>query len=120
HAVPPSRRAPAAPPSGEAAPRRGARSTSAAEHKRQQVAARRQERRTAALRTRIADLERRIAAREEPVRTLEASMAEPGFYENAERARQAVDRHQRLMWEVGDLMNQWEALESEAAERASS
>ena len=114
-----SRSAPGEAPTGGASPRRGARSRSAAEHKRQQVEARRQERRIAALRTRIADLERRIAEREEAVRTLEASMAEPGFYENAERARQAVERHEKLMWEVGDLMSQWEALESEAAEQAS-
>ena len=72
----------------------------------------------AALRNRITELERRIAEREQAVRTLEASMAAPGFYENAEKAQQAVERHQRLMWEVGDLMNQWEALESEAAEQA--
>ena len=103
----------AAPPTGTPGSSR-----SAAEHKRQQVAARRQERRMAALRNRIAELERRIAEREETVRTLEASMAAPGFYENPEKAQQAVERHQRLMWEVGDLMNQWEALESEAAARA--
>jgi hypothetical protein len=24
-----------------------------------------------------------------------------------------IDRHQALMWEVGDLMNQWEALQTE-------
>ena len=111
-----SARGAAPPPAGT--PGSGAGSRSAADHKRQQVAARRQERRIAALRNRIAELERRIAEREEAVRTLEASMAAPGFYENAEKARQAVERHQRLMWEVGDLMNQWEALEREAAEQA--
>ena len=111
--------APAA-PAANAAPRpRARRSEGAAEHKRQQVAARRHERRIDALRTRIADLERRIAEREETVRTLEASMAAPGFYEDAARAQQAVERHQMLMWEVGDLMNQWEALEREAAAQAS-
>ena len=112
------RGSPRAAPPRAGTPGSDARSRSAAEHKRQQVAARRQERRIAALRNRIAELERRIAEREEAVRTLEASMAAPGFYENAEKARQAVERHQRLMWEVGDLMNQWEALESEAAEQA--
>ena len=116
---PPARSAPPA-SAANAAPRpRSGRSEGAAEHKRQQVASRRHERRVTALRTRIADLERRIAEREEAVRTLEASMAAPGFYEDAERAQQAVTRHETLMWEVGDLMNQWEALEHEAAERAS-
>ena len=91
---------------------------SAAEHKRLQVESRRQQRKLDALRKRIADLERRIAAREETVRKLEADMAAPGFYTDQASAEEAVRRHQTLMWEVGDLMNQWEALEREAAERA--
>jgi hypothetical protein len=28
-----------------------------------------------------------------------------------------VDRHQALMWEVGDLMHKWEQLQSEDAEQ---
>ena len=117
--VRPSGQSPAAPaPAKPAAQGDGERARTAAEHKRRQVAARRRERGLLALRNRIADLERRIAEREEAVRTLESSMAAPGFYEDAARAQQAVERHQKLMWEVGDLMNQWEALEHEAAERA--
>jgi hypothetical protein len=27
-----------------------------------------------------------------------------------------IDQHQALMWEVGDLMGQWEALQEHAAE----
>ena len=91
---------------------------SAAEHKRQQVEARRQQRKLDGLRKRIADLERRIAEREEAIRKLEADMAAPGFFTDQASAEDAVKRHQELMWEVGDLMNQWEALEQEAAERA--
>jgi len=30
-----------------------------------------------------------------------------------------IDRHQALMWEVGDLMAQWEALQEHAGEHAS-
>ena len=101
------------PPGVGPQPRRGA-----AEHKRLQVESRRQQRKLDALRKRIADLERRIAAREEAVRKLEADMAAPGFYTDQASAEEAVRRHQGLMWEVGDLMNQWEALEKEAAERA--
>ena len=41
------------------------------------------------------------------------SMSAPGFYENRETAQPFIDRHQALMWEVGDLMNQWEALQTE-------
>jgi uncharacterized coiled-coil protein SlyX len=67
-----------------------------------------------ALRDRITELEARIADREEQVRTLEATMAEPGFYTNHETSKPILDRHQALMWEVGDLLNQWEMLQTEA------
>jgi ATP-binding cassette subfamily F protein 3 len=59
---------------------------------------------------RIADLEGRIAKKEQEIRDLEARMSEPGFYDAREAAEAAVARHQALMWEVGDLMNQWETL----------
>ena len=35
-------------------------------------------------------------------------MAEPGFYDDRERAEKAAADHKALMWEVGDLMGQWE------------
>ena len=38
-------------------------------------------------------------------------MAAPGFYDEREAAKPVVDRHQTLMWEVGDLMGQWESLQ---------
>ena len=44
---------------------------------------------------------------------LEAAMAAPGFYEDHVASKPVIDRHQALMWEVGDLMNKWEALQSE-------
>ena len=106
-----------APPTEDAATPRTRPGRSAAEHKRQQVEARRQQRKLDGLRKRIADLERRIAEREEAVRKLEAEMAAPGFFTDQASADEAVTRHQKLMWEVGDLMNQWEALEQEAAEK---
>ena len=90
---------------------------SAAEHKRLQVETRRQQRKLDGLRRRIADLERRIAEREEAIRKLEADMAAPGFFTDQASADEAVKRHQALMWEVGALMGQWEALEQEAAEQ---
>ena len=68
---------------------------------------------------RIAELETRIAEREGEVKTLEAAIAEPGFYDRPDDAKQVIDRHQALMWEVGDLMSQWEALQEHAAEHAS-
>ena len=100
-----------------AEPRKASPGRSAAEHKRLQVEGRRQQRQLDGLRKRIADLEGRIAEREEAIRKLEAEMAAPGFFTDQTSADAAVKRHQELMWEVGDLMNQWEALEQEAAER---
>ena len=104
--------APSAPPAAG-----GASPASAAAHKRRQVEARRQARRTQALRRRIAELERRIADREAEIRTVEVEMAAPDLYADPSAASELMRRHQALMWDVGDLMNQWEALEREAAER---
>jgi uncharacterized coiled-coil protein SlyX len=61
---------------------------------------------------RIADLEARIAEHEGAIKTLESRMAEPGFYDERGAAEDVITRHQKLMWEVGDLMNQWEVLQS--------
>src|SRR5437660_63884 len=62
------------------------------------------------LQTQVAELEARIAEREQAIRDLEAAMAEPRFYEDRTQAQPMIDRHQALMWEVGDLMHQWEEL----------
>jgi ATP-binding cassette subfamily F protein 3 len=62
---------------------------------------------------RISDLEARIGRAEASIKELEAAMSAPGFYENHEAAKPILDRHQALMWEVGDLMNKWEALQTE-------
>jgi len=63
-------------------------------------------------RKRIEELEARIADRENAIKEIEASMSAPGFYDDREAAQPLIDRHQALMWEVGDLMNQWEALQT--------
>jgi hypothetical protein len=44
-------------------------------------------------------------------------MAEAGFYTARDAASEKIARHQQLMWEVGDLMNQWEALQLKLSER---
>jgi ATP-binding cassette subfamily F protein 3 len=83
------------------------------ERKRQEAEARRARKAEDIRRRRIEDLEARIAEREQAIRDIEQSMSAPGFYDNREAAQPLIDRHQSLMWEVGDLMNQWEALQTE-------
>jgi ATP-binding cassette, subfamily F, member 3 len=63
---------------------------------------------------RITDLESRIAERESAIKEIETTMSGPGFYDDRESSKPVIDRHQQLMWEVGDLMNQWEALNAHA------
>jgi len=66
---------------------------------------------------RLLELEKRVTEKEQSVKQLEAQMAAPGFYEDRARAGQAADDHQRLMWETGDLMGQWEALQAEVDQK---
>ena len=61
---------------------------------------------------RIATLEARIAETEAGIREAEQQMSAPGFYDNRAAAQPVIDRHQALMWQVGDLMHQWEELQS--------
>jgi ATP-binding cassette subfamily F protein 3 len=90
-----------------------AKGSSAYQEKRQLDArARRHRRETEVRDRRIAELEGRIAEREQRVKALEARMAEPGFYDDRGQAETVAAEHQALMWEVGDLMNQWEALQA--------
>jgi ATP-binding cassette subfamily F protein 3 len=81
------------------------------ERRRAEAEARRRRKADQARQRRIEELEARIADRERAIKELEASMSAPDFYSNHEAARPLIDRHQALMWEVGDLMNQWEALQ---------
>ncbi len=81
------------------------------ERKRADADARRRQRADQARRGEIDRLEARIAGTEQAIRDLEAQMAAPGFYEDRAASQPLVDRHQALMWEVGDLMHQWEELQ---------
>jgi ATP-binding cassette subfamily F protein 3 len=85
------------------------------DRKREEAERRKQQKAQDALRKRIADLEGRIAEREGEIKELERAMSSPGFYDDREASKQTIDRHQSLMWEVGDLMAQWEALQEHAA-----
>ncbi len=79
--------------------------------KREEANARRARKAVDARRKRVDDLETRIADCEQAIRDLEAGMSASGFYDNHETAKPTIDKHQALMWEVGDLMLQWELLQ---------
>jgi ATP-binding cassette subfamily F protein 3 len=81
------------------------------ERKKQEAEARKARKAADARKKRIEDLETRIAEREQAIKDLETEMSTPGFYDNHEAAKPVIDRHQTLMWEVGDLMHQWEVLQ---------
>ncbi len=89
------------------------------DRKRADAERKKRQRAAEALQKRISDLESRIAEREAQVKELEATMASPGFYDDLEGVKPVTDRHQALMWEVGDLIAQWEALQEHAAAQPS-
>ncbi len=84
-----------------------------AEKRRADSKARQEHRAADAHKKKIEALEAKIADRERAIKELEASMAAPGFYDDRDAARPVIDRHQALMWEVGDLMHQWEELSTQ-------
>ena len=101
-----SRTAPPAPAAGSARDHE--------QRKREAGERKKRERAYETLATRISELEGRIAERETTVKAVEAEMAAPGFYDRHEASKPVLDRHQALMWEVGDLLGQWEMLQAEA------
>jgi ATP-binding cassette subfamily F protein 3 len=76
------------------------------------------EREVKRMKTRLAELEIRVAEAEQAVKALEVRMAEPGFYDDRARAAQAAEEHQKAMWQAGELMAQWEALQAEYDEKS--
>jgi ATP-binding cassette subfamily F protein 3 len=81
------------------------------ERRRHEAEARKAKKALDARQRRIDDLEARIADRERAIKDIEAAMSAPGFYNDHESAKPIIDKHQALMWEVGDLMHQWEELQ---------
>ena len=43
-------------------------------------------------------------------------MSAPDFYANHEASKPMLTKHQELMWEVGELLSQWEMLQSELSD----
>jgi ATP-binding cassette subfamily F protein 3 len=65
------------------------------------------------LKARIAELEKKIAEKEQAVRDVEHLMATPGFYDDRARADEAVAHRQRLLDDVAALMSEWESVQAE-------
>ena len=101
-----ARRSPSQPPSPSNP------TSSRDERKRIDAAQRRKARAEQARRAEIEALETRISQTEIEIRELEQRMAEPGFYGDRTSAQPVIDRHQALMWKVGDLMHRWEELQT--------
>jgi ATP-binding cassette subfamily F protein 3 len=59
---------------------------------------------------RVIRVENRIAECEREIKSLEEAMGKAGFYDDVVTSKPIIDRHQALMWEVGDRMAEWEAL----------
>lgn len=70
-----------------------------------------QEREARRRQSRLGELEKQIAAKEQSVKDLETLMASPGFYDDRSRADQAVADRQNLLGQVDTLMAEWEALQ---------
>jgi ATP-binding cassette subfamily F protein 3 len=112
--------APAAPPPRRASdgrrpspPSRGE-DPARARKRRMDVEARRRQRESQERQARIDRLETEIAQCEATIKQLEQAMSTPGFYDDRAAAQPVIDRHQALMWQVGDLMHHWEELVTEA------
>jgi ATP-binding cassette subfamily F protein 3 len=86
------------------------------DRKRDSVEKKKRERAFKALKDRVAELEARIADRERAIKDVEQAMAAPDFYSDHEKSRPVLAQHQALMWEVGELLGQWEMLQNESGQ----
>jgi hypothetical protein len=85
----------------------------AAEAERQaRIAADRAERKR---KQRLEEIEKRIAEKEAAVAAIEKDMTTAGFFDDRARAETAARDRESLMWEVNDLMAQWELMQQETA-----
>ncbi len=62
---------------------------------------------------RLDEIEKRIAEKEAAVGAIEREMSAPGFFDDRARAEKAAKDRESLMWEVNDLMGQWELMQQE-------
>ena len=83
------------------------------DRKRDSAEKRRRERALKALKDRVSEIEARIADREKAIKDAEQTMSAPDFYQDHEKSKPILAKHQELMWEVGELLGQWEMLQAE-------
>ncbi|MEO7156901.1 MAG: ABC-F family ATP-binding cassette domain-containing protein, partial [Vicinamibacterales bacterium] len=100
-------------PAASSLPAPSAPATSYEDRKRDSAEQKKRERAITALKNRIAELEVRIADREKAIKDVEQKMAAPDFYNDHEKSKPVLAQHQALMWEVGELLSQWEMLQGE-------
>jgi ATP-binding cassette subfamily F protein 3 len=84
------------------------------DRKRESAEKNKRERAFKTLKNRLAELEARIAEREKAIKDVEQAMSAPDFYADHEKSKPVLAQHQALMWEVGELLGQWEMLQNEA------
>jgi len=113
-----SRPAPPAPPASPAQPAPPAQAQTYEARKKDTVEKRKRERAFKALKDRVTALEVRIAEREKAIKDVEVKMSAPAFYTDHEGSKPVLAQHQALMWEVGELLSQWEMLQGEAEQFA--
>ena len=85
-----------------------------ADKKRRDAEARKRQRAAQQRRAELDKLENEIAECERAIREIEQTMSSPGFYDDRALAQPIIDKHQALMWKVGDLMHRWEELQTAA------
>ena len=83
------------------------------DRKRDSAERRKRERALKALKDRVSEIEVRIADREKAIKDVEQTMSAPDFYQDHEKSKPILAKHQELMWEVGELLGQWEMLQAE-------
>ena len=83
------------------------------DRKRDSAEKRKRERALKALKDRVSEIEVRIADREKAIKDVEQTMSAPDFYQDHEKSKPILAKHQELMWEVGELLGQWEMLQAE-------
>jgi ATP-binding cassette, subfamily F, member 3 len=103
-----------APPASPAVPAPPAPAQSYSDRKQASAEKAKRERAYKALKNRVAELEARIADKEKAIKDVEQKMGAADFYTDHEKSKPVLAQHQSLMWEVGELLGQWEMLQAEA------